>query len=88
MDPSIEELISDMNFDLEPMFIIKLDDETKSDWYLKEMEFEIHDDIFTRKMYWTPISKEALRFYSLIDVHDFVVDHMAPTKASIVEIKE
>lgn len=83
MDPAIDELINSINFDLDPIFIIRLDGKDK-DWYLENVDFALGDNL-TRTVTWTAVAKDALRFSEVDEAHDFIIGHLGLRKVSIVE---
>ena len=85
MDPAIEDLINSINFELEPIYVIRLCNE-EFKYFLKEMEFVITSDNLIRTRFWTDNTTDALHFHSYDEVSNFIKHQLIGTPVLIKEI--
>ena len=85
MDPAIEDLISLINFELDPTFVIRYI-QSGVEYYLKDMDFVITQDSLIRTRNWTDTTATALRFHDFDEISNFIKHQMIDTDVSIKEI--
>ena len=85
MDPAIEDLISLINFELEPTYVIRYN-QGGYEYYLKDMEFDITQDNLVRTRNWTDTTATALRFHEFDEISNFIKHQLIDTDVSIKEI--
>lgn len=83
-DAELEELLDGLDFELDPIFVIKTHNANKK-WYVHHIEF-VSGSTIIRKIYWTNYQTQALHFHNWDEAHAFTITQFGDRQVSVQEV--